>query len=212
MKAMKSRNIQIFGLSLLVALVSIAVTLLLTAAKSGREIRSFLIESPVDLDQGWYPHQLGNYWINRDFIPCDPHNMTWYWEVVEVRPTDSANFFLVEKYLNPCDSTENKTYREWFAYTNDHKLYMVNDKFEYYDLEADFGLEEGQSFIRQGLRYTLIKRTENKMVFEYDLYHDDTYTFRFEKGIGRDLAWEEVQIAGVKYGKDKYRQWNRLEK
>lgn len=159
----------------------------------------FVMKFQVDRTQGWYPHQVGNYWINRDFIPCDINNKTWYWEVIKLKKTDSAEFFLMEKLGNPCDTTESVIYYQWYAYTNDHKLYKMNDKFEFIDLEADFSLTEGESFIRQGVRYTLLERTENKLLFEYDIYSTGTLYYKFEKGIGNDLNWEEVKINGRVY-------------
>ncbi len=182
----------------------------------GRYIRYFLADllqsHEIDRSMGWFPHELGNYWINRDFIPCDLNNKAWFWEVVRTMKTDSADYFLIEKLLNPCDTAEHETYYQWYAYTPGDKLYMANDKFEYTDMEADFSLKEGESFIRQGLRYTLIERTENKMTFEYDLYENDTFHYVFEKGIGNEIGWEEVKIGQMVYFKNINRIWKKIEK
>ena len=201
-----SKYIIIFSHILLIMII----IALLISQKRGRRIREFIMKSQIDRSKGWFPHEVGNYWINRDFIPCDLANKAWYWEVTQLKKTDSADFFLIEKQLNPCDSTEYSVYKQWYAYTKDDKMYMVDDKFEYYDLEADFSLDQGESFIRQGLRYTLIDKTENRLIFEYDLYEDDTYHYVFEKGIGQEIGWEEFKISGKVYYKDINRMWKEL--
>lgn len=162
------------------------------------QIEEIEVESlgPWSPNESWWPHEVGNYWMNRNFVPCDPIHQTWYWEVVQTIETDSADYFLIEEQGNPCDSTNHFEFFNWYALTSDNKLYTSNSDFEYGRLEADFELNVNDSFLGMGLRYTVIEKTEYKMSFEYDIYQAGTYTRRFIKGIGRDLQWNEVRISG----------------
>jgi hypothetical protein len=153
----------------------------------------------LDPSAGWFPHEVGNYWINEDYIPCNDRNKEWYWEVVDIVETDTANYFQLEKHLNPCDTTQYYIYTQWYSYTDDNKLFMTNEDFEHTSIEADFNLEVGESYFEQWLRYTVIEKSENRIVFEYDLYDDGTYTRRWIRGLGRDMQWDKIKISGIEY-------------
>ncbi len=156
----------------------------------------------LDPSTGWFPYEVGNYWINENYIPCNDKTTEWYWEVIELVKTDTTNYFLLEKHINPCDTTDYTYYRDWYAYTNDDKLYLSDSNFQYLKMEADFLLNLNESYIAQGLRYTVIEKTGTWMVFEYDLYFDGTYTRRWIKGLGRELHWNKVKISEIEYQQD----------
>ncbi|MTI39933.1 hypothetical protein [Fulvivirga lutimaris] len=158
--------------------------------------------SSLDTSKGWFPHEVGNYWVNEDYIPCNDKTKEWYWEIIDGITTDSADYFLIEKHYNPCDTTDYYVYEEWFALTHDQKLYLSNEKFEFVRLEGDFKLNLDESYIAQGLRYTVIQKSKYRMVFEYDIYSHGTYTRRWIKGMGRELHWNRIQIGGKEYIKD----------
>ena len=150
----------------------------------------------ITYNDSWFPHEVGNYWMNRNFITCGFHNPTWYWEITKSFKTDSADYFLMEQVGNPCDTLDHFVYEKWYALSQDNKLYWSNANFEYTNMEADFNLEIGESFIGQGLRYTVVEKSDTWMHFEYDLYKEGTYELRFRKGIGRVLLWDEIKISG----------------